>query len=74
MKVLEEFRHCIARSHRWELPGNYPIFAVLLYLENWMILVTPNFCIKYSIIKIYYPVEPVHIHIISLINIISEKN
>ena len=34
--------------HRWELPGNYPVFTVVMaiyhYVERiWRILVTPNF-------------------------------
>ena len=34
--------------HRWELPGNYPVFTVVIviyhYIERiWRILVTPNF-------------------------------
>ena len=40
----------------------------------WIILVTPILYITYMIINIYYPVEPVNIHIQSLMNIIQEKN
>ena len=34
--------------HRWELPGNYPVFTVVMviyhYVEiTWRILVTPDF-------------------------------
>ena len=64
---------------RWELPGNYPVFIVVMaiyhYVERiWRILVTTIFYITYMIINIYYPVEPVNIHIQSLINITQEKN
>ena len=65
--------------HRWELPGNYPVFTVVMaiyhYVERiWRILVTPIFYITYMIINRYYADEPVNIHIQSLINIIQEKN
>ena len=40
----------------------------------WRILVTPIFNITYMIIKIYYPGEPVNIHIQSIINIIQKNN
>ena len=39
-----------------------------------MILVTPKFCIAYTITKTNYPGEPVYIYINSLINIIQDKN
>ena len=34
--------------HRWKLPGNYPVFTVVMvichYVERtWIILITPNF-------------------------------
>ena len=43
--------HCATVStlkHRWELPGNYPVFTVVMaiyhYVERiWRILVTPIF-------------------------------
>ena len=40
------------QRHRWELPGNYPVFTVVMviyhYVERiWIILVTPFF--KYNI-------------------------
>ena len=65
--------------HRWELPGNYAVFTVVMviyhYVERiWRILVTPIFNITYMIINIYYPGEPVNIHIKSLLNIIQENN
>ena len=45
------------------------------YVERiWIILVTPIFCITYTIVKKYHPGEPVNIHTESLINIIQEKN
>ena len=36
------------KEHRWELPGNYPVFTVVMviyhYVERiWRILVTPIF-------------------------------
>ena len=44
------------------------------YVErNLRILDTPNFCIRYTIMKKYYPGEPINIHVQSLINIIQEK-
>ena len=66
-------------KHRWELPGNYPVFTVVMviyhYIERiWRILVTPIFNITYMIINIYYLDEPVNIHIQSLINIIQDNN
>ena len=36
--------------------------------------VTPNFCITYTIMNEYYPVEPINIHIKSLINMIPDSN
>ena len=43
-------------KHRWELPGNYPVFAVVMviyhYVERiWRIIVTPDFDITYTIMK-----------------------
>ena len=65
--------------HRWELPGNYPVFSVVMviyhYVERiWKILVTSVFNITCTIVNRYYPDEPVNIHIQSLINIIQENN
>ena len=59
---------CSTPRHRWELPGNCPIFTVVMviyhYVERiWRILVTPVFCITYMTINRYYPGEPVNIHI-----------
>ena len=49
--------------------------VVYHYVERiWRILVTPIFYITYIIINIYYPGEPVNIHIQSLINITQENN
>ena len=47
MKVYVHFYHCHV-SHRWELPGDYPIFTVLMVIYHcveriWKILITPNF-------------------------------
>ena len=62
-------------NHRLELLTNNPVFAVVTviyhYIEIiWIILVTPNFCIKCMITKQYYGVETVDINIQSIINII----
>ena len=38
------------------------------------LLLTPIFCITYMIMKKYHPVEPLNIHIKSLINIIQGNN
>ena len=40
----------------------------------WRIFVAPNFCITYTIMKKYYPGEPVNIHIQLLVDIIQEKS
>ena len=55
-------------GHRWELPGNLPVFAEVMVIYHYVerirrTLVTPNFCTTYTIIIKYYPVEPVNIHI-----------
>ena len=55
--------------------GNYPVFTVVIVINHtveiiWKIIATPDFSITYMIMKIQYPVEPVNIHIQSLINII----
>ena len=73
------FMALVRVQHRWELLGNYPVFTVAMviyhYVERiWRIIVTPVFCITYMTINIYYPGEPVNIHIQSLINIIQENN
>ena len=65
--------------HRYELSGNCPVFTLVILIYHnveriWRILVTPNFFIKYTIIKKEYPVEPVNIHIQSFINSIQENN
>ena len=41
-------------GHRCELPDNYPVFVMVMviyhYVERiWIILITPNFCITYTI-------------------------
>ena len=46
--VLKQNGRIVPRRHRWELPGNYPVFTVAMviyhYVERiWRILVTPNF-------------------------------
>ena len=45
---LEAHNAAATGGHRWELPGNYPVFAVVMviyhYVERiWRILVAPNF-------------------------------
>ena len=40
----------------------------------WRIIVTPDFCIIYTITNKYYPGEPAHIHMQSFINIMQDKN
>ena len=84
--VLKIFRQLMAKNsrnpfqtHIWELPGNYPVFIMVMiiyhYVEKiWRIIVTPNFCITYIIKKKYYPNEPVNIRIQLLINIIQNNN
>ena len=66
-------------QHRWELPGTYPIFTVVMvichYVERiWRVLVTPAFLYNIYNHETYYSDEPVNTHIQSLINIIQEKN
>ena len=65
--------------HRWELPGNYPVFTVVMviyhYVERICTFLLPLFFnIIYMIINIYYLGEPVNIRMQSLINIIQENN
>ena len=55
------------QGHRWILPGNYPIFAVLMliyhYIEKiWRIIITPDFCITYMIIKNIIQVNQLYNH------------
>ena len=66
-------------EHRWELPGNYPEFTVVMviyhYVERiWRILFPPIFYKTYMIVNIYYTGEPVNMHIQSLITIVQENN
>ena len=68
-----------AGKDRWELPGNYLVFTVVMviyhYVERiWRILVTTIFYTTYMIINISNPGEPGNLHIQSLINIIQENN
>ena len=45
------------------------------YVEGiWIVLVTTDFCITYTIMNKYYPGETVNIRIQSLRNIMQEKN
>ena len=54
--------------HRWELLSYYHVFTVVMVIYHyvdiiWRILVTPNFCIKYTIMNNCYPGERVNMHI-----------
>ena len=54
--------------HRWELPGNYPVFTVVMVIYHyaeiiWRILVTPNFLYNIYDHEKYYPGELVNIQI-----------
>ena len=65
--------------HRWELPGNYPVFSMVMVIYHyveiiWRILITPDFLYNIYNYEKYYPGEPVNINIRSLINIIQDKN
>ena len=69
----------LTRHLRYELSGNCPVFTLVIIVYHnveriWRILVTPNFCITYTIIKKEFPGEPVDIHMQSLINNIQENN
>ena len=66
-------------QHRWELPGNYPVFTVVMEMYHYVkrirrILVIPDFSYNIYAHEKYYPGEPVNIHIQSLINIIQDNN
>ena len=79
MSYHRQMQHVLSQWHRWALPGNYPVFTVVMVIYHyveifWRIIVTPEFCIAYMIMKKYYPVKPVNIHIQSLINMIQENN
>ena len=70
---------CSISWQRRKLLGNWPIFTVVMliyhYVERiWKNIITPLFCITYTIVNKYYLVEPVSILIKSLINIIQEIN
>ena len=43
----------ISVVHRWELPGNYPVFTMVMVVYHyvWRIIITPDFCITYTIMK-----------------------
>ena len=65
--------------HRWELPGNYPVFTMVILMYHyvkriWGILFTPNFLYNIYDNEWYHSVEPVNIYIQSLLNIMQEKN
>ena len=64
--------------HRWELPGNYPVFAVVMvtyhYVEIiWRFFVTPDFVYNIYDNEKYYTGEPVNIYTQSLINLNYHK-
>ena len=69
-------RFCaLAVLHRWELPDNYPFFAVVMILYHYVekigrIFVTPDFVYYIYDHEKYYPREPVNIHMQSLIYMI----
>ena len=51
------------------------VMLIYRYIKKiWIIIVTTNFCTTYTIMKKYYPDEPVFIPIQLLINIIHKKN
>ena len=63
------------QSHRWELPGSYPVFDVVMVIYHWFeriwrIIVTPDVSHNIYDHEEYYPSEIVHIHIQLLTNII----
>ena len=64
--------------HRWELLGNYHVFAVVMviyhYIERiWRILVTLHFSYNIYDNEKILSGETVNVHILSLIHIIQEK-
>ena len=75
----EESQKRGGREHRWELPGDYPVFTMVMVTYHYVeiiliIIVTLAFCITYIIMNKYYSGEPVHIYIQTLINIMQENN
>ena len=69
----------VTSSHRWGLPGNYPVFtAVMAICHHVEIIVElslpPIFLYEIYDHEKYYPGEPVSIHIYLLINIIQKNN
>ena len=64
--IVEQDIHHL--QHIWELPGNYPVFTVVMviyhYVERiWRIIYPPDFTYKIYDHEKYYPGEPVNIHI-----------
>ena len=58
----------VSWDHIWELPGNYPVFAVSMviyhYVERiWRILVTTDFSYNIYDHENYHPGETVNVHI-----------
>ena len=51
------------------------VMVIYHYIERiGIILISPVFCIIYTIMKKYSPSQPVNIHIQSLINMIQDNN
>ena len=51
------------------------VMVIYQYVERiWRNIVTPTFCITYTIMNKYDPGEPFNIHIQSFVNIIQENN
>ena len=66
-------------EHRWELPGNYPVFAMVMLIYHYVerireFSLPPIFSYNINDNEKYYPDEPVNIRIQLLINIIEENN
>ena len=62
-----------------ESPVNYPVLNMVMEIYHYVericrIIVTPIFCITYTIMNIYHTGEAVNMNIQSLVNIMQEKN
>ena len=65
--------------HGWELPGNYPVFTVLMVIYRYVeiigeLFLPPIFLYNLCYHEKYHPCEPVNIHMPLLLNIIQENN
>ena len=72
-------RQPLTLKHIWILPGNYPVFTVMMVIYRYIDIIAEFlllliFWLTYMIMNKYYPGEPVKIHIQSLINMIQKKN